>query len=55
MNHSFKHFNDAIQYLMSEFDLPREEAYKFTITNMFTVGNTMTLDVSPLVYGTYQP
>ena len=54
MIQTFQHFKQAMDFLMSEFDLPEEVALQFMLQYMRNEGNTLSLDISPLAYGTYQ-
>ena len=54
MNQSFQHLKQAVRFVMTEFELSQDEALGFVVQYMSTEGNTLTLDISPLAYGTYQ-
>ena len=54
MIQSFQHFKQAVRFVMTEFELSQDEAFSFVVQYMSTEGNTLTLDISPLAYGTYQ-
>lgn len=54
MNQSFQHFKQAVSFIMSEFELPEEIALEYVLRYMSNEGNTLSLDIAPLAYGTYQ-
>lgn len=54
MNQSFQHFKQAVSFIMSEFELPEEIALEYVLRYMTNEGNTLSLDIAPLAYGTYQ-
>ena len=54
MNQSFQHFTQAVNFIMSEFELTQDEAFNFVVKYMSNEGNTLSIDIAPLAYGTYQ-
>ena len=54
MNQSFQHFKQAVNFIVSEFELPEEIALEYVLRYMSNEGNTLSLDIAPLAYGTYQ-
>ena len=53
MNQTFQHFTQAVKFIVREFELSQDEAYQFVVESMITDENTLTLDISPLAFGTY--
>lgn len=53
MNQTFQHFKQAVSFLMSEFELTQDEAMTFVVQYMHTEENSLTIDISPLAFGTY--
>jgi len=54
MIQNFQHFKQALQFLMCEFELSEEVALQFMLQYMRNEGNSLSVDISPLAYGTYQ-
>ena len=54
MNHTFDHFTQAVNFIMSEFELTQDEAFTFVVQYMQAETTTLTLDISPLAFGTYE-
>lgn len=54
MNQSFQHFKQAVNFIMSEFELPEPIAFEYVVKYMNNEGNTLSIDIAPLAYGTYQ-
>lgn len=54
MIQNFQHFKQALTFIMSEFELPEEVALQFMLQYMQNEGNTLSIDIAPLAYGTYQ-
>lgn len=53
MNQSFQHIKQAINFIVSEFELTQEEACDYVVQYMVTEGNKLTVDISSLAFGTY--
>lgn len=54
MIQNFQHFKQALSFLMSEFELPEAIALEYMLKYMDNKGNTLSVDIAPLAYGTYQ-
>jgi len=54
MIQNFQHFKQALSFLMCEFELPEEVAVQFMLEYMRNEGSTLSIDIAPLAYGTYQ-
>jgi len=54
MYQSFQHFKQAVKFIVSEFELPEEVALEYVVKYMNNEGNTLSIDIAPLAYGTYQ-
>ena len=54
MNHTFDHFTQAVNFIMSEFELTQDEAFSFVVQYMQAETTKLTLDISPLAFGTYE-
>lgn len=53
MNQSFQHFTQAVRFIVQEFELSQDEAHQFVVDYMIPEENKLTLDISPLAFGTY--
>lgn len=53
MNQTFQHFTQAVKFIVREFELTQDEAYQFVVDYMIPDDNTITIDISPLAFGTY--
>lgn len=53
MNLTFQHFKQAVKFIMCEFELTHDEATSFVLESMFSDDNKLTVDISPLAFGTY--
>ena len=54
MNQSFQHFKQAVSFIMSEFEVPEAVAFEYVVKYMSNEGNTLSVDIAPLAYGTYK-
>lgn len=54
MTQHFQHFKQALAFIMSEFELPEAIALEYMVQYMKNEGNTLSIDIAPLAYGTYE-